>query len=46
MGHGMTYSPLFEIEKRQIKIKHSEIISSVEEIMGRYDGITHAQARQ
>lgn len=36
----------FVIEKRQIEVKHPEVVTSVEEIMCRNDCVAHTKSRQ
>lgn len=44
--HCMGDAPFLVIEKRQIVIEHAEIITTMEEIMRRVDGVAHKEARQ
>lgn len=46
MGQRMRNSPFFVIEERQVEIQHSEVIASMKEIVGRYDGVAQTETGQ
>lgn len=42
----MRNAPFFVIEKRQVEVQHSEIVASMEEIVGRNNGVAQAETGQ
>lgn len=42
----MADAPLFVVEKCQIEIEHAEIVTTMEEIVRRNNGVAHTKCRQ